>query len=149
MQSAVRMNTFDCVRTYLQKSTIPCRCVVTKENFLGPDCMCYWFSNDTTIPGKPTISSGSYLRTYQDILSNGSVIDWTASNPWRAPGTAEVYSPCGVYGGRKCFKLPIVFRCFLIFSSNSKIKRQITHQATRLAVQKVFYNWKGHVMADR
>ena len=26
-------------------------------------------------------------------------IDWTTRNPWRAPGQAKIYSPCGIDGG--------------------------------------------------
>merc|ERR1719262_2041070 len=26
--------------------------------------------------------------------------DWTKKNPWRAPGSAPVWSPCGVDGGK-------------------------------------------------
>merc|ERR1739844_752850 len=26
-------------------------------------------------------------------------IDWTKHNPWRSPGSAQVYSPCGNAGG--------------------------------------------------
>jgi len=43
----------------------------------------------------PTITN-TRLRTYKDA-SDGR--DWTAQNPWRAPGYAPVASPCGVAGG--------------------------------------------------
>jgi len=44
---------------------------------------------------EPTISDPS-LRTYRDSLQEG---DWTKNNPWRAPGFAPVFSPCGLAGG--------------------------------------------------
>ena len=57
--------------------------------------MCEWYSNWTHIPGAPTIPDDSPLRTYKDV--GGS--DWTVKNPWRAPGTAPIFSPCGIDGG--------------------------------------------------
>jgi len=36
------------------------------------------------------------LRTYRDTAEHG---DWTKSNPWRSPGYAPVFSPCGLAGG--------------------------------------------------
>jgi hypothetical protein len=41
----------------------------------------------------------SPYRTYMDAIHNGKLVDWSRKNPWRAPGTAKVYSPCGVFGG--------------------------------------------------
>jgi len=41
-------------------------------------CIANWFTNNTKIPHK----------------SNGQ-----ANNPWHAPGTAPIFSPCGVAGG--------------------------------------------------
>ena len=54
---------------------------------------CMWFSNYTFIPGKPT--RPKFMRTYNDYESH----DWTARNPWRAPGSAPIFSPCGAAGG--------------------------------------------------
>jgi hypothetical protein len=60
---------------------------------------CNWFTNFTTIPKgqAPTIPQNSPLRTFSDLPPLFE--DWTARNPWRAPGTAKVYSPCGADGG--------------------------------------------------
>lgn len=59
-------------------------------------CSCLWFTNETTItPGSATIFDNS-LRTYMDDPIMG---DWTLYNPWRAPGTADIFSPCGIAGG--------------------------------------------------
>jgi len=52
---------------------------------------CYWFTNYTFIPGEPTLEPDMY--TYEDYY-------WFFfENPWRAPGSAPVHSPCGVAGG--------------------------------------------------
>ena len=56
---------------------------------------CNWFTNATFLRTPPSIAQGSPLRTFADVGSN----DWTARNPWRAPGTAAVFSPCGTEGG--------------------------------------------------
>ena len=57
--------------------------------------MCEWYSNFTHITVPPTIPNKSPLRTYKDVLGT----DWTKANPWRAPGTAAVFGPCGIDGG--------------------------------------------------
>ena len=44
---------------------------------------------------KPSLDPA--LRTYQDAASG----DWTWRNPWRSPGHAPVFSPCGLAGGGK------------------------------------------------
>lgn len=64
-------------------------------------CACEWYTNWTHIPGEPTIPDRSPLRTYTDWIFDGSSkpSDWTKKNPWRAPGTAPIWSPCGVDGG--------------------------------------------------
>lgn len=80
-------------------------------------CLPEWYSNYTHIPGDPTISATSPLTTVVNCVThptakwcdlNGTVLpgvgvvdlpDWTKKNPWRAPGTAPVWSPCGVDGG--------------------------------------------------
>ena len=61
---------------------------------LSQGCMCEWYSNFTHIEGNATLPSA--LRTYQNIAG---FVDWTKANPWRAPGTAKVFSPCGIDGG--------------------------------------------------
>jgi len=50
-------------------------------------CQNEWFTNHTYIPGEATIP--------EDMLGEGG----HGKNPWFAPGTAPVYSPCGTYGG--------------------------------------------------
>ena len=88
------------------------------------NCACQWYTNFTFLNtnepgawsrpdqknlfGKPTIPRNSPLRTYQDwnfnapdgqATSGHPQTDWTATHPWRAPGTAPIHSPCGVDGG--------------------------------------------------
>jgi len=58
---------------------------------------CMWFTNQTFISGEPTLPEE--LRTYQDMEINGMKFDFTKRNPWRHPGSAPVFSPCGVAGG--------------------------------------------------
>jgi len=79
-------------------------------------CLPEWYSNFTHIPGEPTINATSPLLTIENCVSkptanyclfNGTLPgvghvelpDWTKRNPWRAPGTAPVWSPCGIDGG--------------------------------------------------
>jgi len=85
-------------------------------------CVGEWYSNHTFIPGEPSLLRGSPMLTYQDACMSGQgtpsccsspctepgmmdagkpceSCDWTRKNPWRAPGTAPVVSPCGVDGG--------------------------------------------------
>lgn len=70
---------------------------------LGPNCFgagVMWFTNDTNIPGEPTIPDDSGLRTYHG--ASGSYPGSAGSmrtNPWRAPGSAPIASPCGISGG--------------------------------------------------
>lgn len=54
----------------------------------------FWFTNHTNIVGRPTINSGVML-TYPGFEERIVF----AKNPWRAPGTAAVMSPCGWHGG--------------------------------------------------
>jgi hypothetical protein len=59
-----------------------------------------WFTNQTTIPGEPTIRDGSDLLTYPKVgakIPGGGSL--TRKHPWRAPGSAAVFSPCGIEGG--------------------------------------------------
>jgi len=44
---------------------------------------------------EPTLTDPN-LRTYRDTEQNG---DWTKRNPWRSPGHAPIFSPCGLAGG--------------------------------------------------
>jgi len=56
-----------------------------------------WFSNYTFISGDPTLPD--FMRTFQDINIGGYPFDYTKTHPWRHPGSAPVFSPCGVAGG--------------------------------------------------
>jgi len=71
---------------------------------LGAGCFnegVMWFTNNTQIPGEPTIPDGSELITYPKIKGSypGSGGLNVKKNPWRAPGSAAVFSPCGIAGG--------------------------------------------------
>ena len=65
---------------------------------------CNWFENATRTSGA-TMAQHSPLRTFADVGPDFE--DWSARNPWRAPGTAAVSSPCGSEGGnpRGCVQL--------------------------------------------
>ena len=67
----------------------------------------HWYSNFTFIPGEPVDADADWrtspLRTYfwHDA---GDKLGWNAvralrKHPWRAPGQAPVFSPCGIAGG--------------------------------------------------
>jgi len=58
---------------------------------------CSWFTNYTFISGEPTLPEE--MRSWTDIVIGGYHVDYTKTNPWRAPGSAPIYSPCGVAGG--------------------------------------------------
>jgi len=58
---------------------------------------CSWFTNYTFISGEPTLPEE--MRSWTDIVIGGYHVDYTKKNPWRAPGSAPIYSPCGVAGG--------------------------------------------------
>lgn len=68
----------------------------------GGDCAkssgaCYWFTNNQPIPGEPVLPS--WIRSVNGDISSGD-LDWSRTNPWRAPGTTPVLgSGCGVAGG--------------------------------------------------
>ena len=76
-------------------------------------CIMEWYTNDTTIPGNSTIAWDSPLITYKQVCGQDpssrccghdpvgayAVCDWTNRNPWRAPGSAPIVSPCGFDGG--------------------------------------------------
>lgn len=50
---------------------------------------CMWYSNYTFIPGEQTLDPTLWTYPYP----------YFARNPWRAPGHAPVWSPCGAAGG--------------------------------------------------
>jgi hypothetical protein len=72
--------------------TLPLKFLETKVSRTGGPAMISkpweWFTNDTHIPNKPVTPSWMLAspRTRND-------------NPWQAPGTAPLFSPCGVSGG--------------------------------------------------
>lgn len=84
------------------------------------DGSCFWFSQGCqpgcanctdkmglvdggcTTPMEPTVTDPRY-RTYMDDPVDG---DFTRHHPWRSPGYAPIYSPCGLAGGGKTFNLP-------------------------------------------
>ena len=74
-----------------------------EENVTG--CISQWYSNGTLIPGNATIADDSDLITYQKLCRSkpGSfdkrVCESMRQHPWRAPGTAKVWAPCGTDGG--------------------------------------------------
>lgn len=57
----------------------------------GKGAACLWYNNWTVIPGEATLDP--QLRTYRDENN------YFEKNPWRSPGSAPVFSPCGVGGG--------------------------------------------------
>lgn len=59
---------------------------------------CMWFTNYTFISGPPTLTDE--MRTFQDMYIEG-MGDWdfTKTHPWRSPGSAPIFSPCGIAGG--------------------------------------------------
>lgn len=59
-------------------------------------CAAQWYTNNTYIPARQpaTITDDSPLRTWHLCPQGGC-----GKHPWRAPGTAPLYSPCGVDGG--------------------------------------------------
>lgn len=56
---------------------------------------CYWFSNYTFVVER-TMPADSIMRTYAISDPDYKLF---GNNPWAAPGAAEVFSPCGIYGG--------------------------------------------------
>jgi len=55
---------------------------------------CMWFTNFTFTDGEVRLPE--WLRTYADPYPG---YDYTKAHPWRSPGLAPVFSPCGVAGG--------------------------------------------------
>merc|ERR1719309_1342929 len=73
-----------------------------------------WFNNNTVIPGQETLPKEmrtyydgyvqtadgyEYVPNISDDLISDDVYDIYAKHPWRSPGTAPIFSPCGVGGG--------------------------------------------------
>merc|ERR1719346_854119 len=64
------------------------KCTEDNMNFFSSPC------NGTT---QPTINDPK-LRTF-NRYGTDSQGDWTASHPWRAPGSAPILDACGIAGG--------------------------------------------------
>lgn len=65
-------------------------------------CISQWYTNGTTIPGQRTLPDNAV--TYMATCSSWNPIAKATcagmqSNPWMAPGSAPVWSPCGFDGG--------------------------------------------------
>ena len=61
---------------------------------IGLSCM--WYTNFTHIPSEPTLTPE--LRTFPKVEAWAE--KYIARNPWMAPGSAPVFSPCGAAGSR-------------------------------------------------
>jgi len=76
----------------LDKMRLPMKFLETNVSRVGGLAMISkpweWFTNDTHIPKKPVVPS--WMLASPRIRND---------NPWQAPGTAPVFSPCGVSGG--------------------------------------------------
>ena len=81
----------------------------------GCEAFCMWFSDFTMLDDgvKTTLAEDSPLRTYLDINIHAldpqapdAPIDIYGNHPWKHPGKAPVWSPCGIGGGnpRGCFQ---------------------------------------------
>jgi hypothetical protein len=79
-----------------------------------PDARPVWFSDFTMLDDgtKTTVAEDSPFRTYMDINIHPIVpeypdkpIDIYENHPWKHPGKAPVWSPCGIGGGnpRGCY----------------------------------------------
>jgi len=81
---------FDAGGKYGMKSGAQCH---PGHDLHGPGIVygnqCMWFSNYTFIPGEPTLDPALWTYPYP----------FFARHPWRAPGHAPVWSPCGAAGG--------------------------------------------------
>jgi len=62
------------------------------DGFKNPGVSCVWFNNYTFVE-KPTLFDPK-LRTY----AHNEYPSFVLHHPWRAPGSAPIYSPCGVAG---------------------------------------------------
>ena len=62
------------------------------DGYPYPGSSCMWFNNNTRVK-KPTLFD-SKLRTY----AHNEYPPYVLYNPWRAPGSAPIYSSCGAAG---------------------------------------------------
>ena len=49
------------------------------------------------LEGEPTLPD--YMRTFDDFHYGNWDVDLYKRNPWKHPGSAPVFSPCGILGG--------------------------------------------------
>jgi len=59
----------------------------------GQGVACFWFTNYTFIPGEKTLDPS--MSTWPQLFDYG----YYDKNPWMAPGSAPIFSPCGAGGG--------------------------------------------------
>ena len=89
-------------------NNLGCGTVVQQQQHLGmtefknhsgydEDCLQFWLSNTVKIPGNVTIPL-EVSQPGADCTYMGTENDYT-KYPWMAPGTAPIFSPCGVMGG--------------------------------------------------
>ena len=68
---------------------------------VGKFTSCHWFNNNTVISGEPTLDPS--MISIPQLYSNSSLANlvgkYAKKNPWFSPGSAPLYSPCGVDGG--------------------------------------------------
>ena len=69
-------------------------CVGTDPDIPGKGCSCMTFNNYTGVAVE-TLPEGA--RTYDGVIEPSGV-DLFARNPWRSPGAALIFSPCGIQG---------------------------------------------------
>ena len=62
------------------------------------DCLHMWFNNHAYIPGEKTLPGHMLQPETECILLNG-YHNPHMNHPWMAPGSANIFSPCGVMGG--------------------------------------------------
>lgn len=72
------------------------------EKEFAQGCATEWYTNNTIIPGESTLPQE--MRTYQDYsipipFPPFKITFPSHKNPWHAPGSAPVASPCGIDGG--------------------------------------------------
>ena len=65
----------------------------------GFDLGVMWFSNETGIPDGQKHTLPDFMRTYKSSGGYPGSGGFKGQTPWLAPGTAEIFSPCGIRGG--------------------------------------------------
>jgi len=95
-----------------------CKCINGTESECNSGQACFWFSQGCTIGCSACDGDGSRIpnfdhcpgesiaptldpryRTMNHLATPGTYQDIFKYNPWRAPGRAPVYDPCGMAGG--------------------------------------------------